>query len=92
MIVIVEWLCEYIEDENVCIIDCCFDLVNFNWGREKYEEGYIFYVLYFDLNLDLLSFIVEYGGCYFLLNIEEFVDKFLEVGIDEYMIVIVYDS
>ena len=51
MIVTVEWLREHIEDENVRIIDCRFDLANPNWGREKYEEGHIPHALYFDLNL-----------------------------------------
>ena len=62
MIVTVEWLREHIEDENVRIIDCRFDLANPNWGREKYEEGHIPHALYFDLNLDLSSPIAEHGG------------------------------
>ena len=61
MIVTVEWLREHIEDENVRIIDCRFDLANPNWGREKYEEEHIPHALYFDLNLDLSSPITEHG-------------------------------
>lgn len=92
MIVTVEWLREHIEDENVRIIDCRFDLANPNWGREKYEEGHIPHALYLDLNLDLSSPIAEHGGRHPLPNIEEFADKLSEAGIDEHTTVIAYDS
>ncbi|EOP92091.1 MULTISPECIES: sulfurtransferase [Bacillus cereus group] len=92
MIVTVEWLREHIEDENVRVIDCRFDLANPNWGREKYEEEHIPHALYFDLNLDLSSPIAEHGGRHPLPSIEEFADKLSEVGIDEHMTVIAYDS
>ncbi|OQR55882.1 sulfurtransferase [Bacillus sp. CDB3] len=92
MIVTVEWLREHIEDENVRIIDCRFDLANPNWGREKYEEEHILHALYFDLNLDLSSPVTEHGGRHPLPNIEEFADKLSQAGIDEHTIVIAYDS
>ncbi|MGG0252292.1 sulfurtransferase [Bacillus toyonensis] len=92
MIVTVEWLREHIEDENVRVIDCRFDLANPNWGREKYEEEHIPHALYFDLNLDLSSPIAEHGGRHPLPSIEEFADKLSEVGIDEHTTVIAYDS
>ena len=92
MIVTVEWLREHIEDENVRIIDCRFDLANPNWGREKYEEEHIPRALYFDLNLDLSSPVKEHGGRHPLPNIEEFADKLSQAGIDEHTIVIAYDS
>ncbi|MGF9768584.1 sulfurtransferase [Bacillus albus] len=92
MIVTVEWLREHIEDENVRIIDCRFDLANPNWGREKYEEEHIPHALYFDLNLDLSSPITEHGGRHPLPNIEEFADKLSRAGIDEHTTVIAYDS
>ncbi|MCP1162932.1 MULTISPECIES: sulfurtransferase [Bacillus] len=92
MIVTVEWLREHIEDENVRIIDCRFDLANPNWGREKYEEEHIPRALYFDLNLDLSSPVKEHGGRHPLPNIEEFADKLSQAGIDEHTTVIAYDS
>ncbi|WP_144610656.1 sulfurtransferase [Bacillus cereus] len=92
MIVTVEWLREHIEDENVRIIDCRFDLANPNWGREKYEEEHILRALYFDLNLDLSSPVTEHGGRHPLPNIEEFADKLSQAGIDEHTTVIAYDS
>ncbi|MDC7974187.1 sulfurtransferase [Bacillus sp. BLCC-B18] len=92
MIVTVEWLREHIEDENVRIIDCRFDLANPNWGREKYEEEHIPRALYFDLNLDLSSPVKEHGGRHPLPNIEDFADKLSQAGIDEHTTVIAYDS
>lgn len=92
MVVTVEWLREHIEDENVRIIDCRFDLANPNWGREKYEEEHIPHALYFDLNLDLSSPVKEHGGRHPLPNIEEFADKLSRAGIDEHTTVIAYDS
>ncbi len=92
MIVTVEWLREHIEDENVRIIDCRFDLANPNWGREKYEEEHIPHALYFDLNLDLSSPVTAHGGRHPLPNIEEFADKLSRAGIDEHTTVVAYDS
>ncbi|KWU56276.1 3-mercaptopyruvate sulfurtransferase [Bacillus mycoides] len=92
MIVTVEWLREHIEDENVRIIDCRFDLANPNWGREKYEEEHILHALYFDLNVDLSSPVTEHGGRHPLPNIEEFADKLSQAGIGEHTTVIAYDS
>ncbi|GAB6563023.1 sulfurtransferase [Bacillus mobilis] len=92
MIVTVEWLREHIENENVRIIDCRFDLANPNWGREKYEEEHILHALYFDLNLDLSSPVTEHGGRHPLPNIEAFADKLSQAGIDEHTTVIAYDS
>ncbi|ASI77208.1 sulfurtransferase [Bacillus pacificus] len=92
MLVTVEWLREHIEDENVRIIDCRFDLANPNWGREKYEEEHIPHALYFDLNVDLSSPITEHGGRHPLPNIEDFADKLSQAGIDEHTKVIAYDS
>ncbi|WP_377866248.1 sulfurtransferase [Bacillus sp. R86525] len=92
MIVTVEWLREHIEDENVRIIDCRFDLANPKWGREKYEEEHIPHALYFDLNLDLSSPVIKHGGRHPLPHIEEFADKLSQAGIDEHTTVIAYDS
>lgn len=92
MIVTVEWLREHIEDENVRIIDCRFDLANPTWGREKYEEEHIPHALYFDLKLDLSSPVTEHGGRHPLPNVEEFADKLSQAGIDEHTTVIAYDS
>ncbi|MES5954254.1 sulfurtransferase [Bacillus fungorum] len=92
MIVTVEWLREHIEDENVRIIDCRFDLANPKWGREKYEEEHILHALYLDLNLDLSSPVTEHGGRHPLPNIEEFADKLSRAGIDEHTTVVAYDS
>ena len=39
MIVTVEWLREHIEDENVRIIDCRFDLANPNWGEKSMRKN-----------------------------------------------------
>ncbi|HDR7792641.1 TPA: sulfurtransferase [Bacillus luti] len=92
MIVTVEWLREHMEDENVRIIDCRFDLANPNWGKEKYEEEHIPHALYFNLNVDLSNPVTEHGGRHPLPNIEEFTDKLSKAGIDEQTTVIAYDS
>ena len=39
MIVTVEWLREHIEDENVRIIDCRFDLANPNWVEKSMRKN-----------------------------------------------------
>lgn len=39
MLVTVEWLREHIEDENVRIIDCRFDLANPNWVEKSMRKN-----------------------------------------------------
>lgn len=92
MIVTVEWLHEHIQDEHVRIIDCRFDLANPNWGREQYNEAHILGALYFDLDKDLSSPVTQHGGRHPLPNIEAFVQKLSQAGIDERTTVVAYDS
>ncbi|MGG2092817.1 sulfurtransferase [Bacillus sp. S13(2024)] len=92
MIVTVEWLHEHIQDEHVRIIDCRFDLANPNWGREQYNEEHILGALYFDLDKDLSSPVTQHGGRHPLPNIEAFVRKLSQAGIDERTTVVAYDS
>ncbi|WP_440603164.1 sulfurtransferase [Bacillus sp. GB_SG_008] len=92
MIVTVEWLHEHIQDEHVRIIDCRFDLANPNWGREQYNEAHISGALYFDLDKDLSSPVTQHGGRHPLPNIEAFVQKLSQAGIDEHTTVVAYDS
>ncbi|MEH6892013.1 sulfurtransferase [Bacillus sp. JJ864] len=92
MIVTAEWLHEHIQDEQVRIIDCRFDLANPNWGREQYNEAHIPGALYFDLNKDLSSPVTKHGGRHPLPRIEEFVQKLSQAGINEHTTVVAYDS
>ncbi|MGF9966626.1 sulfurtransferase [Bacillus rhizoplanae] len=92
MIVTVEWLHEHIQDDHVRIIDCRFDLANPNWGREQYNKEHILGALYFDLDKDLSSPVTKHGGRHPLPNIEVFVQKLSQAGIDERTTVVAYDS
>lgn len=92
MIVTVEWLHEHLEDEQIRIVDCRFDLANPNWGKEQYEKGHIPHAVYLDLDRDLSSPVLEHGGRHPLPNMEKFVQTLSQAGIDENTTVIAYDS
>lgn len=92
MLVTVDWLYEHMNDSDVRIIDCRFDLAHPIWGKEQYDEAHIESALYFDLNKDLSSAVTKHGGRHPLPIAEEFAEKLSKAGIDEHVMVVAYDS
>ncbi|MFD3446047.1 sulfurtransferase [Microbacteriaceae bacterium 4G12] len=88
----IDWLADHLQNENIRIIDCRFDLSNPSWGREQYKQGHIPNALYFDLNIDLSKEITTHGGRHPLPDMELFVEKLADAGIQEDTTVVAYDS
>ncbi|MCP8968814.1 sulfurtransferase [Ectobacillus ponti] len=86
------WLAERLQDSNIRIIDCRFDLGRPAWGRGAYIEGHIPGALYFDLNEDLSAPVGEHGGRHPLPDWHIFAEKLSAAGIDDGTIVVAYDS
>ncbi|WP_034671874.1 sulfurtransferase [Ectobacillus panaciterrae] len=87
-----KWLAEHIHDESVRIIDCRFDLGNTSLGQEQYLKEHIVNALYFNLDTDLSGNIATHGGRHPLPDLELFVEKLSDAGIDQDTTIVAYDS
>lgn len=91
-IIVKEWLLKNINDPYVRIVDCSFSLADPKKGRQEYEKNHIPGACYFDLEKDLSGEVSEHGGRHPLPNIEKFIHKLEQAGIDENTTVISYDQ
>jgi thiosulfate/3-mercaptopyruvate sulfurtransferase len=87
-----EWLLEKMKDENVRIVDCRFALGNPIKGQQEYEQGHIPGAVYFDLEKDLSGEVRTHGGRHPLPDLNVFIGKLEEAGIDENRVIVAYDN
>jgi len=80
-VVSVDWLFNSLDDPNVVVIDCRFQLSEPNWGRQQYETSHIPGAFYLDLNQDLSSPVQKHGGRHPLPNPNPFAQKLAKMGI-----------
>ncbi len=88
----IEWLNENLNDKDLIIIDCRFNLMNPEQGSKDYQEDHIPGAFFFDLDKDLSSEILTHGGRHPLPNINKFAETLGNVGIDETKHVVAYDD
>jgi thiosulfate/3-mercaptopyruvate sulfurtransferase len=91
-IVNMEWLAANIDQSDVRIIDCRFDLANPKAGFEEYLKSHIKGALYFDLEIDLSAPVSTHGGRHPLPDLHTLVNKLSAAGIDDKVTVIAYDD
>lgn len=91
-VVEMEWLSGHLEDPNVRIVDCRFQLGAPHEGFNAYLEDHIPGAFYFDLEKDLSSKVKEHGGRHPLPDIEELASKLSAAGIDQHVTVVAYDD
>ncbi|WNF38077.1 sulfurtransferase [Bacillaceae bacterium IKA-2] len=87
-----EWLNKHMNDKNVRVIDCRFELGSPMAGFEDYLKDHLPNAIYVDLEKDLSSCGQAHGGRHPLPNSNELISKLEGVGIDETMKVVVYDD
>ncbi|PAF16096.1 sulfurtransferase [Terribacillus saccharophilus] len=87
-----EWLNENLNNEQIKIVDCRFELGNPDKGAELYEEGHIPGAVYFDLEKQLSAPVSKHGGRHPLPDIEQFKSDIEKAGIDNTKTVIAYDG
>lgn len=87
-----EWLKKHMNDDNVRVIDCRFELGNPMAGFEDYLKDHLPNAIYVDLEKDMSSGVQAHGGRHPLPNISKLISKLEGVGIDEKMKVVVYDD
>ena len=87
-----EWLVDQLENKEVVIVDCRFDLSEPNLGKVRYKENHIPGAFYFDLKKQLSSPVSKHGGRHPLPEPNQFKKEIEKAGIDNAKTVITYDE
>lgn len=83
---------EYIDQDNVVVIDVRYDLHNKEYGREVYTKSHIPGAFYLDIDSDLAGEKKATGGSRPVPEVHKFVEKIETMGIDNSTTVILYDE
>ena len=87
-----EWLFEYINNDNLIILDARAELNDSSAGFEQYKNGHIKGAQYVDLDEVMTGKIGEHGGRHPLPPMDEFANNMKKLGINDDSIIIVYDN
>jgi thiosulfate/3-mercaptopyruvate sulfurtransferase len=85
-------LAAMLQDPDVVILDCRFDLMRPEWGRQAYESGHIPGALYAHLDEDLSGAVTPQTGRHPLPSRERFAETLGRWGIDSRVQVVAYDQ
>ncbi|MBB6451197.1 thiosulfate/3-mercaptopyruvate sulfurtransferase [Geomicrobium halophilum] len=91
-IVTKEWLYEHLNDSDIVVADCRFQLSDPGAGWEAYRKDHIPGAVYFDLKKDLSGSASTHGGRHPLPAIEDFISVLNAAGIHQDKYVVVYDD
>ena len=88
------WLSSQLDNSQIVIVDCRFNLVEPHWGEEQYRQSHIQGASYLNLDRDLSSKVQRHGGRHPLPEIDVFAQKLARMGIvkDETLVVAYDDS
>ena len=75
------WLHENLNNPQVVIVDCRFQLADPAWGEKVYRQSHIPGAYYLDLDRDLSRKIEEHGGRHPLPNSDRLGSKLADMGI-----------
>ncbi|MEN9215944.1 MAG: sulfurtransferase [Gloeomargarita sp. HHBFW_bins_162] len=81
-----------LDDPEVLIIDCRFDLTQPDWGQTQYNISHIPGAFYLDLNRDLSSPVGQHGGRHPLPDVHTFTAKLNDMGLTSTTLVVAYDQ
>ncbi|QQE72974.1 sulfurtransferase [Brevibacillus composti] len=87
-----QWLHEHLEDPQILVVDCRYNLSEPSLGEEQYGEEHIPGALYFHLGRDLSGTKGEHGGRHPVPDVEQLASLFSRAGIDQDVTVIAYDD
>lgn len=87
-----EWLVQNLNNPDIAILDCRFEMGNPEYGRKSYGEAHIKNALFVDLEDDLTGEIGTHGGRHPLPDMKTFLQRIEEFGISDETTVIVYDD
>ncbi|TCP29810.1 thiosulfate/3-mercaptopyruvate sulfurtransferase [Scopulibacillus darangshiensis] len=86
------WVKDHIDDENIVIADCRFNLQDPREGRRQYNKAHLPHAVYFDLEKDLSRQATRHGGRHPLPDVKDLAFKLGNSGVDHRKTVIAYDD
>lgn len=88
------WLNSQLNNPQIVIVDCRFNLAEPCWGEEQYQQSHIQGAYYLHLDRDLSGKVQRHGGRHPLPKIDVFAQKLSGMGIikDETLVVAYDDS
>ncbi|MEM7758796.1 MAG: sulfurtransferase [Cyanobacteria bacterium P01_A01_bin.40] len=88
-----EWLRQQLDNPQVIIVDCRFQLANPHWGQDSYRQSHIKGAYYLDLNQDLSGEVQRHGGRHPLPDSNALAQKLSQMGIvKNETLVVAYDD
>lgn len=81
-----------LDDPKLVLVDCRFDLADFDWGFEEYQVLHIPGAVYAHMNNDLSSVITPQTGRHPLPSHDQMIELFRKLGISNDSQVITYDA
>ena len=88
-----EWLATQLNNPQVVIVDCRFQLSDSGWGKTQYNQSHIPGAYYLNLDDDLSSEVQRHGGRHPLPDVDGLAQKFSELGIiKNETLVVAYDD
>jgi thiosulfate/3-mercaptopyruvate sulfurtransferase len=91
-IVTSSWLQNHINDENITIIDCRFNIYNPEYGEKSFYSSHLQNSIFLDLNKGLSGIPKKHGGTRPLPVLTQFLSLLSKYGINKDTIVIGYDD
>jgi thiosulfate/3-mercaptopyruvate sulfurtransferase len=87
-----EWLSQRLNDPQIAIVDCRFQLADPQWGYRQYLASHIRGAYYLDLEKDLSAPIEKHGGRHPLPAPQLLAEKLSALGISQETLVVAYDD
>lgn len=88
-----DWLATQLDNPQVVIVDCRFQLADPNWGESKYHHSHIPGAYYLNLDRDLSSPVQQHGGRHPLPDSNTLAQKIGAMGIiKNETLVVAYDD
>ena len=75
-----KWLKDNINDKNIVIVDCRFNLMDKEYGKKSYEKGHIKGAKRVDIETELSSIVKKHGGRHPLPSVKELKNTFENIG------------
>jgi len=87
-----DWLAEQLQNDQVVIVDCRFELGNPDKGEELYRDNHIPGAYYFHLEKQLSAPVTKHGGRHPLPDMDQFKPELEKAGINHTKTVVAYDG
>ena len=88
-----DWLKSQLDNPQIAIIDCRFQLADPEWGKEVYKQSHIPVAYYLNLDRDLSSAVQQHGGRHPLPDLNLLARKLAQMGIiRNETLVVAYDD